>query len=391
MKRQLQHSMIPLPNHDEASRTDFIHQLSNFIRSDITPHNQKVYNNFVLPKYVKDHGKSPESRHDVRKAMLPNPHYQMSSALQRETQENMWLSVAETVERQLPRIIKEFRKIASRKVKGSVKVNPRMPIPSYLKNNHHHCMAGGYHTEVTTDDIGMGAVYDRGAYIYVDGNFGPKNDGLGVALWRYIKSKFPKFYPKRILDMGCTIGASTVALTEAFPTAEVYGIDTSAPCIRYAHGRAEHLKTKVHFSQQNAEKTDFDSESFDLVVSAAMLHETSRQATLNIFRESHRLLKKNGIMVHQEIQPYKHKDFWIDFTRDWDSFNNNEPFWGTLLDMDLVQESKRCGWNNDEVFSEIGFGPAEAQKITPEVEAKKVMGASRGARGMSYLCGKKNS
>ena len=94
-------------------------------------------------------------------------------------------------------------------------------------------------------------------------------------------------------------------------------------------------------------------------------------------------------MMHQEIQPYRHEDPWIDFTRDWDSFNNNEPFWGTVLDMDLVSEAKAQGWDGDEVFSEIGYGPAEAHSIKPEVEADKVMGASRGARGMSYLCGVK--
>ena len=93
--------------------------------------------------------------------------------------------------------------------------------------------------------------------------------------------------------------------------------------------------------------------------------------------------------MHQEIKPYRHEDPWIDFTRDWDSFNNNEPFWGTVLDMDLVSEAKAQGWDGDEVFSEIGYCPAEAHSIKPEVEADKVMGASRGARGMSYLCGVK--
>ena len=43
--------------------------------------------------------------------------------------------------------------------------------------------------------------------------------------------------------------------------------------------------------------------------------------------------------------------------------------------MDLVSEAKAQGWDGDEVFSEIGYGPAEAHSIKPEVEADKVMGA----------------
>ena len=389
MRTQTTHPMMPVAVHDETARTDFVYHLANFISSDITPHNKTVYDERVRPAFEKSNGRAPVTRQEVRKAMLPTREYKMSSALQRCSQEMMWGAIAETVERQLPEMIANFRSIANGPVKGSLTINPQMPIPAYLDENHHHCMAGGYHTEVTEDDVGMGAVYDRGSFIYVDGNFGPRNDGLGVALTKYIKTKFRDFKPSRILDMGCTVGGSTVALKEGFPEAEVWGIDTGAPCLRYGHGRAEHLGVGVHFSQQNAEHTDFADGSFDLVVSAGVLHETGHQATLNILKESHRLLKPGGLMMHQEIQPYRHEDPWIDFTRDWDSFNNNEPFWGTVLDMDLVSEAKAQGWDGDEVFSEIGYGPAEAHSIKPEVEADKVMGASRGARGMSYLCGVK--
>ena len=208
MREQAAHPMMPVPTHDEAARTDFVYHLSNFIRSDITPHNKTVYEQTVRPAFVKSHGRAPKTRQEVRKAMLPTREYRMSSALQRCSQEMMWSSVAETVERQLPDMITHFRNIAGGPVKGSLTLNPEMPIPSYLDENHHHCMAGGYHTEVTEDDVGMGAVYDRGAFIYVDGNFGPRNDGLGVALTKYIQTRFRGFKPTRILDMGCTVGRS---------------------------------------------------------------------------------------------------------------------------------------------------------------------------------------
>ena len=390
MKVQEKHPIIANPNHDEDSRTKFVYQLSNYLRSDITPNNEKIYKRKLLPEFIKKNGNKPQNRHQVRKIMESDPQYQITSALQRASQEYMWSSVADTVERQLPLMIDHYRKIKKDSNLGSLTLSNNLQIPSYLTENHHHCMAGGYHTETREDDVAMGALYERGTFIYVDGNFGPKNDGLGVALSLFIKSKFNENKIKRILDIGCTVGASTVALKEFFPEAEVWGIDVSAPCLRYAHARAEHLNVAVHFSQENAEKTSFADGYFDLVTSAAMLHETSKKATENIIKESRRLLKHKGIMVHQEIQPYKNEDEWIDFTRDWDTYNNNEPYWGSLLDLNLAQTAKENGWFDDKVFTEISFGPAEAKNINPQVQANKVMGASRGARGMNYLCGIKS-
>jgi ubiquinone/menaquinone biosynthesis C-methylase UbiE len=387
MRTQAVHPILPQPVHDEAARTTFAYHLANFIRSDITPHTKAAYEKQARPAFEAAHRRPPRTRQEVRKAMEPTPAYKMSSALQRCSQEMMWDSVAETVSRDLPRLIANFRTIAEKPRRGSLRLNPALKHPNYVADNHHHCMPGGYHEEVAADDVFAGALYDRGSFIYVDGNFGPWNDGLGVALAKFVRARFPNFAPRRILDVGCTVGGSSVALARMFPEAEVHGIDLGAPVLRYAHARAEHLGVAVHFSQQNGEATDFPDASFDLVCSAAMLHETAHRATLNIIRESRRLLRRGGMMVHSEIQPYRKQDPWLDFTRDWDSLNNNEPFWGTVLDMDLAAEARRNGWADERVWTEIGFGPAEAHAIEPEVAADKVMGASRGARGLSYLCG----
>ena len=105
----------------------------------------------------------------------------------------------------------------------------------------------------------------------------------------------------RILDMGCAIGNSTLPWSKAFPEAEIHGIDVGAPVLRYAHARAEAKDAGIHFSQQNAERTDFPDESFDLIVSHIMLHETSHSAMPRIFAECKRLLKPGGVMLHLEI------------------------------------------------------------------------------------------
>ena len=72
----------------------------------------------------------------------------------------------------------------------------------------------------------------------------------------------------------------------------------SAPCLRNGHARAVAMGKAVRFSQQNAEELQFPDNSFDLVVSHALLHETSHKAIRRIFRETHRVLRPGGVMAH---------------------------------------------------------------------------------------------
>lgn len=53
------------------------------------------------------------------------------------------------------------------------------------------------------------------------------------------------FSPRRILDFGCGIGATSRYLSELFPHADVLGVDTSAQAIQYA--RTHHGASRVRF------------------------------------------------------------------------------------------------------------------------------------------------
>ena len=60
------------------------------------------------------------------------------------------------------------------------------------------------------------AVYDRSVFIYAIGGLGNLNDDLGRTLTNYFKEKYPNKSPKKILDMGCSVGHSTVPWVETF-------------------------------------------------------------------------------------------------------------------------------------------------------------------------------
>jgi ubiquinone/menaquinone biosynthesis C-methylase UbiE len=300
------------------------------------PGNYAVYEARVAPNYRAKHGRSPANEHEVREAMLRDDYYQFWSAMQRRSQELMWESVIEPTERDLPRLVKQAQQLSKRKIRGqrgTLRLQPKLAIPRYHTAVDIHLQPGGYHTDFTADDIAAGAVYDCGINLYMAGALGPYNNATGDLLVTFLRERYPHYVPKRILDMGCAIGNSTVQWARAFPRAEVHGIDVGAPVLRYAHARAQSLGAVVHFSQQNAESTDFADGSFDLIVSHIMLHETSKSALPKIMRECHRLLQPGGMMIHLEIprgaNPVEK------FMHNWESYNNNETFSRYMTDVDL--------------------------------------------------------
>jgi ubiquinone/menaquinone biosynthesis C-methylase UbiE len=192
---------------------------------------------------------------------------------------------------------------------------------------------------------------DRGGAVYMLGrNGGMLNDLRGQTAMAHVLTRFPDFAPSRILDMGCGIGTSTVPAAQCFPDAEVHGIDVGASMLRYAHARAEHLGAAVHFSQQSAEKTDFEDASFDLVFSCVMFHETSQAATMAIVEETRRLLRPGGLAVHLEV-PLLHdnSDPWVELSGELEAQFNNEPNWRGALTADYRALFEASGFKDVEI------------------------------------------
>ncbi|MDT8320714.1 MAG: methyltransferase domain-containing protein [Xanthomonadales bacterium] len=348
---QVQHEILPKPSHDEAARQEFVQSFKVYLANRVSPGNRQTYDDRVLPAFREKHGRDPANRYEVRKAMARDRYYQFWSSLQRTSQEMMWDSVSHSVDRQLDELIEKARRVNQGKPLGSLKLDPGMELPRYHAAVDIHCQPGGYHTELKEDDVAAGAIYDRAVYIYTMGRAGPLNSDMGDSAVNWVRNQYPDFKPETILDMGCTVGHSTLPWVDAYSEAEVYGIDVAAPVLRYAHARAEALGKRVHFFQQNAEKTNFEDESFDLIVSQILLHETSAKAIRNIVRECHRLLKPGGLMVHLETPPYAAmEDPFDEFIMDWDTYNNNEPFWGPSHDIDYHDLAAEAGFDRDKVL-----------------------------------------
>ena len=386
MVHQDPHAVLPQSSVNEAARQNFLNQLGKHVLNEITPGNKAAYEKRVLPKFTAKEGREPETRHEIRKAMVHDPYYQMTSSFQRTVQEMMWNSVDDTIQRQLPELIKTAKDIREGETVGSLKLDQDFEIPAYVSENDHHCMPGGYSGDLVEDDITAGALYDKGAYIYTQGLFGTRMDGIGKATALMLGREFPDFNPEKILEIGCTAGAASTGIKGFYPDAEIHAIDVGPAVLRYGHARAESFGIPIHFHQMSGEDLKFDDESFDLVNCGATFHEMSRPAVYNVFKETYRVLKPGGVFLMSELPPYDGMDPWMQFVKDWDTYNNNEPFWGTMHEMDFAEVAEAAGFDPSKYWQGFGPGIAEANALTDavEVQNKKFMGSTRGGGNAWY-------
>ncbi|MBW4641617.1 MAG: methyltransferase domain-containing protein [Goleter apudmare HA4340-LM2] len=103
-----------------------------------------------------------------------------------------------------------------------------------------------------------------------------------------------KVQPRRILDLGCGTGSTTLMLKQAFPQAEVIGLDLSPYMLVMAEHKAISVGLDILWRHGNAERTAFPEGSFDLVTASLLLREVPTIVSQAILQESFRLLVVGG-------------------------------------------------------------------------------------------------
>lgn len=340
------HPMTPERTHDEYARMKFVTSLKGYIQTQLDPLDQELTEKVAAPAFLAESGQPAQSSKDVRKWLEAEPFHQFWLSSMQHQQDLMWSVVADTVDRQIDQLQQKFQD-RTQDI-GSLRLNPDLEIPDYIRAFDNHRMPGSYYTELADNDLRAGAIFDGAAALYhLNRNGGAMNDARGWTLIDHVETRFPELgKPERVLDIGCCVGNSTHTYCDKWPDAEVHGIDLGAPVLRYAHARSAYLGKPVHYSQQNAEATDFEDEYFDLIVSTAVLHETNRAALQRIFAECRRLLRPGGVMVHLEVPVrYEHLGIWQQVRVDWEAQVNNEPFIPGIARMDLAELATATGFN----------------------------------------------
>lgn len=333
------HPLLPPTGHDDTARFAFINELRSMLEAHVSP---------VLAAQAESHapgtpGYDPGVLRSAWQSFRRDPLFQDWGCLLRSAQEQMWEvagTVADTHRAATTDTVKQH-------AGNRVETDPDFDLPRYLGALDTHCMPGSYARSDGDDDVRQGVVFDLAASIYHMGrNGGALNDLRGHTIVQHLYERFPDADITRIVEMGCTVGHSTVAIASYFPAADYVAVDVGSGILRYAAARAASLGAKVRFVQANAEATGLPAGEADLVCSAVMLHETSNTAMRNIMAESYRLLKPGGIAIHLEVPlAYARASLWKQIRGEFECFFNNEPYWRGCNTADLAGLMAAAGFD----------------------------------------------
>ena len=101
-----------------------------------------------------------------------------------------------------------------------------------------------------------------------------------------------KYKEKSILDLCCGTG-NQLKLLSRNGFKDLHCLDISNPMLEIA--RKNDYRIKIY--NEDATKTNFENESFDIIIISFALHEKDRSTQESFIHEAHRLIKKDGLIL----------------------------------------------------------------------------------------------
>lgn len=108
--------------------------------------------------------------------------------------------------------------------------------------------------------------------------------------YRLIDEASARYPGGKVLEVGC--GAGWEAVTWARAGMEVHGVDLSDAALKLARSNFEYNSLQGNLQWGNAEDLPYDDDSFDIVASLGVLHQT--ESTEKAVREVYRVLRPGG-------------------------------------------------------------------------------------------------
>ena len=344
MNSNITHDLaVPLNQEDKAKRA-FVSALRVHVLQHMSNSMKSRYEDYVKPE-AKKRGNACETPEQIHKALKSDFVFKAYSSARTTAQEMVFDVVSDSVDREFETLKANVKPVAK---KGSLTLDDTVEIPKSVSEIDVHLAPGSYHAEYAEEDFATGAVYDNAIEVFSFGQFGKDSNDIGMTLSNYVRLKFPEFKPAKILDAGCTIGHNTLPWAQTFPDAEVTAIDVAAPVLRYGHARAESMGVPVHFRQMDATAMKFEDNTFDVVFSSMFLHELPLKDIQTYLKEAHRVLKPGGLLWQMELPPMNQMPAYDNFYLNWDTYYNNEPFYGTFRRQDYRKLLTDAGFGADE-------------------------------------------
>jgi ubiquinone/menaquinone biosynthesis C-methylase UbiE len=274
--------------------------------------------------------------------------YPLFEWLERNTQKMMWRRLEGMIRPHAVDLETELEQVPAHPL-GSLHLDPDLELPDYYTEIEFHVQPGGVWSSAAN-----AYVYEVGARIVMLG----QNDDYRFHRL-FVETAIPPREYRDILDLGCGFGKSTRPFVDAFPGANVVGIDLSAPNLRLAHHQAERLHKPIAVYQRAAEATGFSDASFDLVTATMLIHEMPMQVLRQVLAEALRVLRPGGLLA---VLDFAHTgDAFRDLLMDGHGARNNEPYMPHLFRTDVPRLLQDLGYESAEVrpFDERGAGLRE--------------------------------
>jgi 2-polyprenyl-3-methyl-5-hydroxy-6-metoxy-1,4-benzoquinol methylase len=346
MTRHVHHELALSPSRDELAAQDFVSALRGHVLNTMANSMKARFERTIAPKLESPDGPA------VHKAMKPDLYFRFYSGLRVNAQEMVWDSARQTIERERESLTQKAAGLNARKPE-TLLLDAALDVPSNVTAIDVHFQPGCYHHDGGAGDVAAGALYENGLSVFSFGLMGQNLDDIGASITTWLTAKYPEFQPKSILDLGCSVGHQTLPWKRAYPQATVTGIDVGAPCLRYAHARAQSQGVDAIFAQKDARSTGYPDASFDLVFSSMFLHELPVKDIKAVFVEAKRLLKPGGLMLHYELPPNSAMSAYDGFYLDWDSYYNNEPWYKGYRDQDPAALCVDAGFESKGFFQSV--------------------------------------
>lgn len=343
------------PSFSENSRQQFVAALKGYVNGPMERQLGDLYSQKLAPDYAKkNEGRLPENVSEATGVFEQTNLFPLWGSMVYTSQDLLWETVGQTVDRLRPKY-----EALSNNLKtpiGSLELNKDLKIPEPISSTEIHRQPGGYFFEANSLDLTSALQYFASIEVYRKAkglSSGAKTGEPGMSRFivSNLKDKFPNLKPKRILDLGCAVGTETIGLKEAFPDAEIHGLDISGPFLRFAHLWAEKKKVPVHYRQADARETHYPDNHFDLVVSHILFHETWEDILPEIMVEANRILAKGGVFFNADVPYQPHRmPMTKQVTNAWQVVNNGEPFWSGFMNTDVGSSLRDAGFSANRVF-----------------------------------------
>lgn len=212
MTRKTALHQVYAPTHDEHARQAFVGALKAQVNGPVEDELARLYDHRIGPDYKAEHGREPGHRDDVIPAFEKEYLYQSWGSMVYTSQDLLWETVGDTVDRLRPAFEARAREILESDQRvGTLKLNADLDIPKPIADVEIHRQPG--------------------------------EPGKARKIVEFIDNHFPDLKPNRILDMGCGIGTETVAYKQRWPAAEVHGRPLrqwgrALSALRHSHGQA---------------------------------------------------------------------------------------------------------------------------------------------------------